>query len=362
MKTIARIKDIAERAGVSTGTVDRVIHNRGRVDPDVQKRVQRILGEMRYEPNLIARALGSKRDQRIAVIIPNPVIDPYWLGPKEGIEKAGAAVTQYGINIQLYIFNPDDAETFVEQARKATDTRPDGSLLSPIFSRDTTPFFKEWEYKNIPFVLFNTQIPDSGALSYVGQDSYQSGLLAGKLAHYGQPQPCGILILHIDEEVSNATHLAKKEQGFRDYFKQNGLNDYKIVSAELNRPEQAGFSDLLSSLIKHTPNLRSIYVTTSKSHVIAACIEQKTIPPVKLMGYDLLPKNVDQLNKGMISFLINQNPKGQGYWGIHQLVNHLVFKKEIPALKYLPLDVVTKENAVYYTSDELIYDDYKLVV
>ncbi|HTK17948.1 MAG TPA: hypothetical protein VL442_00465, partial [Mucilaginibacter sp.] len=66
-------------------------------------------------------------------------------------------------------------------------------------------------------------------------------------------------------------------------------------------------------------------------------------------------------NNGAICFLINQNSKGQGYWGIHQLVNHLVFKKEVPALKYLPLDVVAKENASYYISDELIYNDHKQI-
>jgi len=43
------------------------------------------------------------------------------------------------------------------------------------------------------------------------------------------------------------------------------------------------------------------------------------------------------------------------------LVNHLIFKKEVPALKYLPLDVVTKENASYYTSDDLLYDDHKQI-
>src|ERR1700755_1004380 len=101
-KANARIKESAIRAGVSTGTVDRVIHNRGRVAPDVQKRVLEILKEMSYEPNLIARALGSKKEYRIAALIPNPITDPYWLGPKEGIEKAEAGVKQYGINIQQY--------------------------------------------------------------------------------------------------------------------------------------------------------------------------------------------------------------------------------------------------------------------
>ena len=70
------------------------------------------------------------------------------------------------------------------------------------------------------------------------------------------------------------------------------------------------------------------------------------------MGYDLLEKNLHFLNENVITFLINQNPKGQGFWGIASLADHLVFKKEVPALKYLPLDIITKENLQYYIEAE----------
>ena len=68
-KTI-RIKDIALKAKVSTGTVDRVLHNRGRVSAKVQEKVLKIIKEMDYEPNLIARALGSKKTYHIAALFP----------------------------------------------------------------------------------------------------------------------------------------------------------------------------------------------------------------------------------------------------------------------------------------------------
>ena len=362
-KASVRIKDIAQKAGVSTGTVDRVLHSRGRVAPDVEKRVLEILAEMNYEPNLIARALGSKKIYHIAALIPDPACDYYWREPQLGVEKAQNTVKQYGVYVHQYIFNPYEVSSYINQAKKLTESDPDGIFLSPIFYRDTFPFFKEWQDKNIPFVLFNTHIPGSGALSYVGQDSYQSGLLAGKLIHYGQPQPCTILILHIDEQIKNAAHLAKKEEGLRDYFQENDPDQtYKVITAELSHPGQPGFAGQLYRIIDSEPDLKCIYVTTSKSYEIAACLADRGITDIKLVGYDLLPKNINYLNTGAISFLINQNPKGQGYWGIHQLVSYLVLKKEVPALKYLPLDVVTKENASYYTCDDLIYDDYKQIV
>jgi len=49
---VIRIKDVALKANVSTGTVDRVIHNRGRVAKDVKERVLKIIKKLNYEPNL----------------------------------------------------------------------------------------------------------------------------------------------------------------------------------------------------------------------------------------------------------------------------------------------------------------------
>ncbi len=357
-----RIKDIAERARVSTGTVDRVIHNRGRVAPDVEGRVLRILRDMNYEPNLIARALGTNKEHRIAALIPDPEFDPYWFGPKIGIEKAEAGVRQYGVSIQQYAFNPYMVGSFIHRAKQVSLSGADAILVSPIFYNEALPFLNEWKAKNIPFVLFNTPVPDSGALSYVGQDSYQSGILAAKIIHYGQAPNSTIMVAHIDEEVSNAPHLIMKKMGFWDYFKQNDLDEkYNIIRAELERSDLPAFADTLDSIIEKASNLQSIYVTTSNVYKIASYLEKKRMSNIKLVGYDLLPQNLHYLNNGTVSFLINQNPEGQGYWGIQQLVNHLVFKKEVSELKYLPLDVVTKENASYYAHDEMVYNNYNLI-
>jgi len=350
---IVRIKDIAEKANVSTGTVDRVLHKRGRVSKKVEAKILKIIEEMDYEPNLMARTLGSNKVYNIAALIPDHETDSYWFAPKAGIEKAEKNLKQYGITVQQYIFDPYNVQSFISNAEQLTRDEPDGIILSPIFYRETLPFFEKWKVAKIPFVLFNTQIAEYDPLSYIGQDSYQSGVLAGKLIHYGQAEPCSVLIAHIDEEISNAAHLIKKEQGLRNYFLQNTVADqYKILRIELNRSNAALFITQLDAVIDGNPDIASIFVTTSKAHEIAKYLEQRHIRHIKIVGYDLLPQNLYYLNKGAISFLINQNPKGQGYWGIYQLTDHLVFKKEVPILKYLPLDIVTKENVNYYTDDE----------
>lgn len=345
-----RIKDIAERAQVSVGTVDRVLHNRGRVSEEVRDKVKRIIKELNYEPNLIARTLGTNKTYHFAALIPDPDQDFYWLDSKKGIEKAFKEFKGYGINIDFYYFNLNKVNSFLEKANEITEIKPDGILIAPLFMRESLPFFEQWENSKIPYVLINTQINESSPLCYIGQDSYQSGVLAGKLIQYGVPAPATFVIVHIAEDIANSAHLIKKEQGFRDYFLpfQEQGPGYKVITADLPNLNHISFTEKLDYLFAENPDIKGVFVTTSKGYEIASYFQKRRIKNLRLVGYDLLKKNLEYLNLGTIDFLINQNPKGQGYFGILSLTENIVFKKDINPLKYLPLDIISKENLKYY--------------
>jgi len=352
-KGIVRIKDIAERAGVSKGTVDRVLHSRGRVAEDVRDKILAIIKELNYEPNFIAQSLKSQKTYNLVALIPDPAADDYWDAPTAGLEKAERELRQYGISVHKYVFIPHDKQSFIRKAQEATLEKPDGVLIAPIFYKEVLPFFAQWDALNIPYVLFNTQIMNSNALCYIGQDSYQSGFLAAKILSFGLPVSSSVLIVHINEDISNSAHLITKEEGFKDYFAKKELEGkFRVVRKEINFEDDETFEQQLGTVLEKEPGLSGIYVTTSKAFEIAAYLIKHDLTHIKLIGYDLLKQNLQYLNQEIIHFLINQNPHGQGYWGIHQLANHLVFKKAIPPIKFLPLDIITKENLEYYLDPE----------
>ncbi|WP_324677373.1 LacI family DNA-binding transcriptional regulator [Hymenobacter sp. GOD-10R] len=358
-KNAVRIKDIAAKANVSVGTVDRVIHNRGRVAEDVRQKVLSMMKELEYEPNMIARTLGSNRTYHLAAIQPNHTLDPYWQAPWDGINKAARELQQYGIELTIYSYDMAQVGSFLEQAELATQSHPHGILIAPLFYRESLPFFERWHQLRIPYVLFNTDIAEIKPLSYVGQDSYQSGFLAGKLLQFGQSQPGTFLIAHIAEDIANSVHVTQKERGFRDYFaqlaaaqpgssKQDGHNPYKIISIDLPYPTEQSFAQKLTQLLdQEQQQLRGIFVSTSKAYEIAPYLK-KYPTDIRLVGYDLLEENIHFLKEGTIDFLINQNPKEQGYYGLYALADQLIFKKDVSPLKYLPLDIIAKENLHYY--------------
>ena len=131
------------------------------------------------------------------------------------------------------------------------------------------------------------------------------------------------------------------------------MQQYDILKAEITRPNYASFISQMDNIFENNPNIKGIFVTTSKSFEIASYLNQKHIHDVNIIGYDLLPENLHYLKNNTISFLINQNPKGQGFWALQMLANKLIFDKPVPQLKYLPLDIVTKENVNYMSTTTL---------
>src|SRR6187431_637589 len=103
-----RIKDIARLAGVSVGTVDRVLHNRGRVSPEALQKVTSVMEQIDYKPNLIARTLGSNKNYKLAALLPDPKLDPYWAQSNMGILQAQSEWAQYGVQIDLFLFDLHD--------------------------------------------------------------------------------------------------------------------------------------------------------------------------------------------------------------------------------------------------------------
>jgi len=336
-----RIKDIAHLAGVSVGTVDRVLHNRGRVSDDALKKVLEVLEQIDYKPNLIARTLGSNKLYRIAILSPNPEQDPYWSATRSGISLAQAEWLRYNVKLEQHYFDLYDKHSLRQAAEEVTDSEPDGILAAPIFYQESLPFLRKFEEKEIPYVLFNTNIPEARPLSFIGQNLYQSGRLAAELMHMACGTKKGFyIVLHYNEDLQNAVHLAEKERGFREYFENGKTNHVRIETLNLNS------FDSLDALL---PDAHGIFITTSKgTYLVADHLTTLKNSAVRIVGYDMLKENIEYMKKGVIDFLINQNPKRQAFLGISHLVNALVLRQEPAPEDLLPLEIITRENLDSY--------------
>ncbi|QMU28557.1 LacI family DNA-binding transcriptional regulator [Adhaeribacter radiodurans] len=343
-----RIKDIAQLAGVSSGTVDRVLHNRGKVSEEALQKVLQTLKEIDYKPNLIARTLGTKKNFRIAVIIPDPSLDEYWAHSELGVRQAITDWHQYDVQIKTYFFDLYHKHSFEQVTHSVFHAKPDGVVIAPIFYHEALPFLQQCQANKIPFTVFNTNIPEVAPLSFIGQNLYESGRVAAELMCLGNLTEGIFAILHINEDSVNSIHLLDKQKGFEEYVQEKKLPDVKIKVLNIKDTEDPKDTKGIHELLLDD-TLAGVYVTTSKGvSFIAELLYQKKQKAPRLIGYDLLPENIKYLEAGTISFLINQNAKHQTFLGVQQLVNYLFLKKEPPQNNLLPLEIITKENLSSY--------------
>jgi LacI family transcriptional regulator len=349
------IKDIAKKAGVSKGTVDRVLHNRGNVSPIAREKVVAAMKELDYVPNVIASALASKKSWKIAVLIPDSKNDPFWTQPEAGIVRAKKALRDYKVMIDFYPFKDADPDHFNSCADEILAKEYDALLISPSFLKEGQKVLKKCEAKHLPYIQINTFLDRKSEyfLSYIGQNSYASGMLAAKLLNFGVEEGASAMILHLEKEAYNAKHLVDKENGFINFFSKNKKRKINIVKASFGDIfDKKGLHQYLKKTLEQNPNVQGIFVTTSKIFHIVPILKKLERTDIKLVGFDLIDNNLKYLYNDEIHFLINQNPKKQGFMGIINLFNHLVLKKEINSLQLLPLDVVMKENVQYYLDEK----------
>ncbi len=355
MDSRIRIVDIAKKAGVSKGTVDRVLHNRGNVSPIAREKVMAAMQELDYQPNIIASALAYNRSWRIAALLPAHQNDPFWQQPKIGIEKAIKALRDYGVSLEWFDFRDGDEQHFQALADQIIRDGFDAVLVAPIFFVEGHQFLDRCRDLAIPYLLINTFLErdDPYFLSYIGQDSYQSGVLAAKLLSFGMAPGDKVLVLHLEADVYNSIHLLEKERGFKDFFRSHSHKNIAVVKASHeNVFDKTALRALLEEQFQEHPDISGIFVTTSKIFHIVETVEELGYSDIKMVGYDLIEENLQYLRQDRLHFLINQNPIKQGFLGVMNIFNHLILKKTPNRKQYLPLDVVMPENMQYYTDTE----------
>ena len=80
------IHDVARKAGVSVGTVSRVLNGDSHVTPQTRRRVQETIEDLSYKPNPAARALRSSRTHLIALSLPD-FANPFYAAIAEGVQR-----------------------------------------------------------------------------------------------------------------------------------------------------------------------------------------------------------------------------------------------------------------------------------
>jgi LacI family transcriptional regulator len=344
-----RIRDIAERAGCSAGTVDRVIHNRGRVSGEARERILGIMKELDYKPNVNARVLASRHVVTLGILLPSFRKGEFWELPNRGIEEAVERYRQQGYRIIPRQATYDSPERFFAEGMKMVSGGIDGIIMNPASFRETIRLVRAFFQNNKPFILIDSDIRGVPSLSFIGKDPVQSGLTAGRLIHQITRHIPGckrVWIIHLSKSLDQMYALLARETGFMSYFSGKGLQEeYAFRSFDIeDRGSQKLVDRHLSEMLgEETPH--AVYVTGSKVHKIAPGLKRlKPGPRPLLVGHDLIRANIRGVRDESIDFLLDEEAERQGYLAVESMIRSIVHKEEIEKEQLMNLMIFTREN------------------
>ena len=334
------LNQIAEAAGVSRGTVDRALNNRGRINPAVAERILRIAKEMGYRRNLAGRALAlSRTDLRIGVLV-QAAGTPFIQKVIEGIKEARTQVREFGFEVTIKTIQNIDPEQALAALRELSEAGCSGIALMPSEDPEFVGLVNDLARKGVPIVTFNTDLEGSERQCFVGQDSIQSGrVAAGLMAQILAP---GSSVLAISGHPDFQSHR-NRTKGFIDELS-NIRPDLEFLPVSYAMDDEKKAEDIAYQALTGRKGDRSMGIYLSAEGldgVIQAVRKAQAAGHVKVISNDITDSNIRLIKNGEADFLIDQDPYTQGYEPVMILFRQL-FENKPARVEPLYTDITIK--------------------
>lgn len=342
------INDIARRTGLSKGTVDRVLHNRGEVSRKSYDRVMEVIRELGYEPNVYASLLAKGKKHLVAVLIPAYEPGSFWELAASGIGQTTDPVTAAGLEAVLFPYDQYDIESFRSACAKVLEAEPSGVVLAPLFQGETEAVTQQFAERGIPYCFIDSRPDSNGYLAYFGMPLYKSGYLCADQLTRGQDIP-GVLIVRIRRDrYQQSDPTVNRRAGFLDYMLEHAP-DCKIDNVFVDPNDPDGIDAILDGYFAEHPQVRHIVMFNSRVHLLVPWLAAHPDPERRVVGFDNLKANMDALRNGTVSVLIGQRPDEQVRLAIEALAEHAILGKNPPRKDhFMHMDVLTRYNVEDY--------------
>jgi len=273
MILLANIKDVAKLAGLSVGTVSRVLNNRGYISEETKNKVHEAMQQLNYVPNELAKSIFRQYTKTIGVMVPF-VTHPYFGMIVQYLEHYASKMNYKIILCNSYFERDKELEYF----RILKGYKVDGIILC---SRNMD--IHDEIQEGPPIVSIDRIL--SNEIPYVSSDNYQGGLLATthliekgckKIAHI-----CGSPTLHMTANL--------RSNAFEETCRKNGVEPIVVATNEDQFSSMTYYNNIQKLFQKH-PDVDGIFAS---SDIIAAQViqiaakEGRRIPQdLKLVGFD----------------------------------------------------------------------------
>lgn len=325
---MSTMKDVAEQAGVTVTTVSRIINDRGYISAATRNKVYRVMKELDYQPNELARSLSKSRTNIIGVIVPS-LMDPYF---SEVVNYLEFYASNEGYKVMICNSN-NKKNKEQEYISMLKSNKVSGIVLS-----SWTENLENILPNNLPVITFERII--SNHISSITCDNYSGGEIATRyLLEIGCKN-----LLHI----SGTNNIAMPADSRRDAFVnvcQGNHIPFKVFYVEEAKYQSIDYYLELEQIILSNPEIDGIFTSNDviAADIICLCNKNNIRIPsdIKLVGFDdtrltslITPKitTIHQPIEQMCSCAINTL--------IHQIEEGF-----LPSKTVLPVSIIRRESA-----------------
>lgn len=346
------VHDIARRANVSIGTVDRALHHRPGISEATRNKVLQIADKLGYKPDLAARALAVGRSQfLIGVCIPEE-IRLFYDQMRDGLDDEARRAGHLGTEL-LYRSVPSLGEGEQEQLSGLLSEDLRGLIVMPGDPRVVAPLIDAAEARGIRVVCICSDAPQSRRSTVVYANPRLQGSLAAELLHKFIPGDADVAVitgmLHTEEH-------RQKVDGFRSSYGQFSRVAKTACVLEAHESEEESYRKT-RDLLARNAKLRGIYVTTVNCLPVCRAVQEHGHKNVRLITTDLFPQMVPYFENGIIGASIYQDPYMQGHTAVRVLVDHFMEKIPIAPSNSLNPGIVLQSNINYFREVRLSAND-----
>jgi len=328
------LKDIAKEAGVSTTTVSRALNNKDDISSPTKERILKIVKQMGYTPNAVARGLKIKRTETVGVVIAD-ISDPFFAPIVKGIERAAR---EEGYHLIL-CDTDEDYQIEKEVLRTLIEKRVDGLLITP--AQTSFQDIVELKRKKLPFVLlgrhFDFELLET---DYVSTDDVKGALSATTyLIERGHKR---ILFINGPSYISSAK---ERLAGYKRALLEAGVEIDESLIREGGIKMEDGYRIMKEELKKHS-HFTAVFAYSDfvALGVIRALKEAHLEIPrdVAVVGYD----DIDVASFLEVPLTTVRIPKYKlGVEGFKLLKKKVTGKTDSPKKVILPTEFVVRKSA-----------------
>ena len=336
------IQQIAEKAGVSRGTVDRALNKRGRINPDVAKEIEKIAEELGYvhKPRKKKTNYGGKIKLGVVTQLSKA---SFMLEVNRGIQTAVKELSSLGIEVVIKERESVGEEDQLMALEELMKEEIRGLAIMPVDSEKVRAKLNEMIYeKKIPVVTFNSDIVGTGRSCFVGMDNKKSGRVAAGLMGMLTRGTGKVLIItgYFSSLLNN-----QRVDGFVEEMKRSSP-ELEIAGVQGSFNDADEVEHIIENAMINIAGINSIFVVSGGQEGIKRAFDKLGLErrPYAII-YDQTPKNERLLQEEIADFLIDQNGFEQGYRPLRLLADHLLNEEEIKQeYYYTGLNIKTKYN------------------